>query len=346
MASSRPYNPKRSYKPELDVRAWGDVAELLADSDPHGLFWPLVGPRRSGKTWALKGVQHVLGKARARVVDLNRHAHGDLGKHRVDRDLLLLDEPGRLLFRAQAVGRAAREADRDGIRRFFAWCQELRDDDRRLLIAMTPAEWGALCLVGRGDGRISDKDLQPHLAPLRPEQALAIARDDDAAALLRRVEARAPDWLRNPYLVWHLLDRAQQLDLLQATSDAELDALFALAAAQANAIGNDNYTHMVLYEGLAAAHQEALRLVARGRADEAEPAALELLRTSGLIGRADEGSDLAREGIRVNTILPGLFKTPLLMGLPEKVQDALAAQVPYTLFLTVKCSTAWGLKHR
>ena len=54
MASSRPYNPKMSYKPELDVRAWGDVAELLADSDPHGLFWPLVGPRRSGKTWALK----------------------------------------------------------------------------------------------------------------------------------------------------------------------------------------------------------------------------------------------------------------------------------------------------
>lgn len=38
--------------------------------------------------------------------------------------------------------------------------------------------------------------------------------------------------------------------------------------------------------------------------------------------------DLAREQIRVNTILPGLFRTPLLMGLPEHVQEALGQQVP------------------
>ncbi len=38
--------------------------------------------------------------------------------------------------------------------------------------------------------------------------------------------------------------------------------------------------------------------------------------------------DLAREFIRVNTILPGIFDTPLLQGAPEKVKQALAAQVP------------------
>lgn len=38
--------------------------------------------------------------------------------------------------------------------------------------------------------------------------------------------------------------------------------------------------------------------------------------------------DLSREMIRVNTILPGLFKTPLLMGLPENVRQALGAMVP------------------
>jgi len=38
--------------------------------------------------------------------------------------------------------------------------------------------------------------------------------------------------------------------------------------------------------------------------------------------------DLAQEHIRVNTILPGLFDTPLLQGAPEKVKAALAAQVP------------------
>ncbi|MBD58860.1 MAG: 3-hydroxy-2-methylbutyryl-CoA dehydrogenase, partial [Citromicrobium sp.] len=39
--------------------------------------------------------------------------------------------------------------------------------------------------------------------------------------------------------------------------------------------------------------------------------------------------DLMNEGIRVNTILPGIFKTPLLMGLPEKAIEALNASVPF-----------------
>ena len=39
--------------------------------------------------------------------------------------------------------------------------------------------------------------------------------------------------------------------------------------------------------------------------------------------------DLARSGIRVNTIAPGLFLTPLLMGLPEEARKSLGAQVPF-----------------
>ena len=39
--------------------------------------------------------------------------------------------------------------------------------------------------------------------------------------------------------------------------------------------------------------------------------------------------DLMNEGIRVNTILPGLFKTPLLAALPEKAQESLSASVPF-----------------
>jgi len=39
--------------------------------------------------------------------------------------------------------------------------------------------------------------------------------------------------------------------------------------------------------------------------------------------------DLASLGIRVNTIAPGLFLTPLLMGLPQKVQDELGKTVPF-----------------
>jgi NAD(P)-dependent dehydrogenase (short-subunit alcohol dehydrogenase family) len=39
--------------------------------------------------------------------------------------------------------------------------------------------------------------------------------------------------------------------------------------------------------------------------------------------------DLSNESIRVNTILPGLFNTPLLAGLPDHVKQALSAGVPY-----------------
>jgi NAD(P)-dependent dehydrogenase (short-subunit alcohol dehydrogenase family) len=39
--------------------------------------------------------------------------------------------------------------------------------------------------------------------------------------------------------------------------------------------------------------------------------------------------ELARFGIRVNTIAPGLFHTPLLAVLPEEAQQALAAAIPF-----------------
>ncbi len=39
--------------------------------------------------------------------------------------------------------------------------------------------------------------------------------------------------------------------------------------------------------------------------------------------------DLMGEGIRVNTILPGIFNTPLMQGMPDTVKDALGASVPF-----------------
>lgn len=39
--------------------------------------------------------------------------------------------------------------------------------------------------------------------------------------------------------------------------------------------------------------------------------------------------DLARDGIRNMTIAPGIFGTPMLFGMPQEVQDALAASVPF-----------------
>lgn len=39
--------------------------------------------------------------------------------------------------------------------------------------------------------------------------------------------------------------------------------------------------------------------------------------------------ELARHGIRVVTIAPGIFATPMMAGLPQEVQDSLGANVPF-----------------
>ncbi len=50
----------------------------------------------------------------------------------------------------------------------------------------------------------------------------------------------------------------------------------------------------------------------------------------GLVGLTlPAARDLAQYGIRVMTIAPGLFLTPLMEGLPQKAQDSLAANTPF-----------------
>ncbi len=51
---------------------------------------------------------------------------------------------------------------------------------------------------------------------------------------------------------------------------------------------------------------------------------------AGVVGMMLPASrELARVGIRVLTIAPGLIGTPLLLNMPQEVQDNLAAQVPF-----------------
>uniref|UniRef100_A0A914YKM1 3-hydroxyacyl-CoA dehydrogenase n=1 Tax=Panagrolaimus superbus TaxID=310955 RepID=A0A914YKM1_9BILA len=39
--------------------------------------------------------------------------------------------------------------------------------------------------------------------------------------------------------------------------------------------------------------------------------------------------DLAQTGIRVMTIAPGIFGTPMMFAMPQEVQDSLAASIPF-----------------
>jgi NAD(P)-dependent dehydrogenase (short-subunit alcohol dehydrogenase family) len=55
--------------------------------------------------------------------------------------------------------------------------------------------------------------------------------------------------------------------------------------------------------------------------------------------------DLARNGIRCMTIAPGIFGTPMLFGMPQEVQDALAASVPFPSRLGTPADYAKLVKH-
>jgi len=55
--------------------------------------------------------------------------------------------------------------------------------------------------------------------------------------------------------------------------------------------------------------------------------------------------DLARTGIRNMTIAPGIFGTPMLFGMPQEVQDALAASVPFPSRLGTPADYAKLVKH-
>jgi NAD(P)-dependent dehydrogenase (short-subunit alcohol dehydrogenase family) len=55
--------------------------------------------------------------------------------------------------------------------------------------------------------------------------------------------------------------------------------------------------------------------------------------------------DLSRNGIRVMTIAPGIFETPMLLGMPQDVQDALGAMVPFPSRLGKPHEYAMLVKH-
>jgi NAD(P)-dependent dehydrogenase (short-subunit alcohol dehydrogenase family) len=55
--------------------------------------------------------------------------------------------------------------------------------------------------------------------------------------------------------------------------------------------------------------------------------------------------DLARNGIRNMTIAPGIFGTPMLFGMPQEVQDTLAAGVPFPSRLGTPADYAKLVKH-
>ena len=117
-------------------------------------------------------------------------------------------------------------------------------------------------------------------------------------------------------------DGPHPLDAFQRTIDINLVGSFnlsrvAAAAMALNEPGQDNARGVIINTASVAAFD--------GQKGQAAYAASK----GGIVGMTlPMARDLASTGIRVMTIAPGIFKTPMLAGLPEDVQAALAADVP------------------
>jgi NAD(P)-dependent dehydrogenase (short-subunit alcohol dehydrogenase family) len=114
------------------------------------------------------------------------------------------------------------------------------------------------------------------------------------------------------------------LDVFQKVIDVNLVGSFnvlRLLADQMNkqeAISDHNHKGVVINTASVAAFE--------GQMGQAAYAASK----SGVVGMTlPVARDLAKVGVRVNTIAPGIMETPMLLGLPENVQQELAQTVTY-----------------
>ncbi len=250
----------RTYDPTLDIRDPTSLPDPAAL--PNGALWPILAPRRAGKTWFMRAIEYRLQKRKSRYLDLRHQNLDGFDTENFPRHLakcLLLDEPGARLQRDP--------------QRFIARCAALRESGRRLLLALSPGEWDLLEAADPRQLHICQKDLR-YLPSLTEEEARSMAaRSRDAAALLPRLP---PAWTRNPFLLELVLQINAEApgrelrDLLRETVERSSDREY-------------DYLRVVFNEGLSDRQREALRCVARGALALTSPC--EVLVRCGLLGR-------------------------------------------------------------
>lgn len=118
-------------------------------------------------------------------------------------------------------------------------------------------------------------------------------------------------------------DGAHALELFQRVININLVGTFNMsrlaAAAMAHNAPNENgECGVIIHTASVAAYDGQVGQAAYGSSK------------AGVVGLTlPMARDLSRNGIRVMTIAPGIFETPMLLGMPQEVQDALGKMVPF-----------------
>ena len=276
------------YRADYELRDWGALVNRIQEK-PQALFWPLLGARRSGKTWALEALEATLNGDR----DVPLAAYIDLRNERSIDDIeipqakiLLLDEPGKHLFRGAepvVIRRRGQQPDAAAIERFLQWCNKRKKEGKTLTLALTPAEWAALLDIGHDRGFVDAARIEDgRLGALNVHTHPKIQENAAAAALLGQLSER---WRRNPYLLSQILTFALDTPGRYCHSPLSADQLVGLqrgVIADLETAGK-NYLFYVLHEGLTWDQRQCLLAVAQGQASSIDREHARLLVKVGLL---------------------------------------------------------------
>jgi len=263
------FDPRTAYRYDDDVRKQfaAELAELMHDHHPQGAYWPLIGPRRSGKTWTLHAVKHALGGkgTEAQLVVIDGHEKELPAQQKT---VVLVDEPGRWLGKGKQPSKAKGK-------QFFAWCAAGKERGIKIMVAMSPGEYEFLSQFDEPNHR---KD-RGFIRGLTPDEGFTMASwaKEWAPKVFEQLD---PAWQRHAFLL--------ELALQQAQLRPDLcDDIAKLLAAAVNATHAHKYRQSVFEEGLSHNQRETIRNVGWER-EEVTADECELLVGCGLVERGPQ----------------------------------------------------------
>ncbi|KFA89138.1 metallophosphoesterase family protein [Archangium violaceum] len=248
------YDARRGYDANLTARDYTELLQKVRTPPPEGALWLVLAPRRYGKTWTLRELEHRLG-ASACYLELRLPSDKKTwssSKKVKPEGFWLLDEISGLIETGdEATSLNAAQA-------FLSRCEKLRSARTSVILALTPRELHHLQRADGGNGRISFKSIL-RLDPLAPPEAAKLARTSEAHEVLAQVP---PDWRRTPFLLELLFEvderaRKQGVPLARKLLKTVLDA---------SETTQHRYFHHVFWDALTEGHQGLLHAIVRSEA--------------------------------------------------------------------------------
>ena len=245
------YHAGRGYEADLTARDYTELLEKVRKPPPEGALWLVLAPRRYGKTWTLKELNHRLG-ASACYLELRLPGNKEIwssGRKVKSGGSWLLDEISGLIETGDEA--TALKAAQD----FLSRCEKLRGAKTNVILALTPRELHHLQRADGSNGRISFKSIL-RLEPLTLAEAAKVARTPEAHEVLARVP---PDWRRTPFL----LELLFEVDERARKQGAPLERKLLKAVLDVSETARHQYFHHVFWDALTEDHQKLLRAIVR-----------------------------------------------------------------------------------